>query len=336
MSLVASDVTPGAEDAQAEAGLDDKRIEGRSLSRLAWARFRRDKVGMAALTVVALLILAAIVAPIAHSLGLIDPYTYHQNLLNLNLGSIPKGDFGGISSSHWLGVEPQTGRDIFARLLLGLTLDMSIVIAAAICTVTVGTIVGVVAGYFGGRVDNWLGRLMDLVLAFPQLLMLIALSSVLADRIAQITHIQGNGSKIIYLVVVFAFFGWPYFGRLIRGQVLSLREREFVDAARSLGARPRWVIFKELLPNLWAPILVYGTTVLPTYVAAEAALNFLGVGLVPPTPTIGTVLQDSVSYAGVVPTYFFIPGVLLCIVVLSFNLVGDALRDALDPKSSRS
>lgn len=335
MSMVASDIGAGAGEAQAEAGADGQQIEGKSLGRLAWGRFRRDKVGMVALAVVLLLVIAAIFAPIGRALGLIDPYSYNEELVQ-GLGSIPTGPFGGISAQHWLGVEPSTGRDLFARLLLGLTLDMTIVIAAALCTVTLGTIIGVVAGYFGGRVDNALGRLMDLVLAFPQLLMLLALSTVLIDRIAQITNLSGNGPRILYLVIVFAVFGWPYFARIVRGQVLSLREREFVDAARSLGARPRWVIFKELLPNLWAPILVYGTTILPTYVSAEAALNFLGVGLQPPTPTVGNILTDSVSYSTSVPTYFFIPGTLLCIVVLSFNLVGDALRDALDPKSSRS
>lgn len=335
MSLVASGVSAGPEGSQAEAGLEPKAIEGKSLGRLAWARFRHDKVGMISLVVVLLLILAAIAAPIAHALGLIDPYTYQQDLVQ-GAGSIPTKPWGGIDGDHWLGVEPQTGRDVFSRLLLGLTLDMSIVISAAICTVVLGTVIGLVAGYIGGRVDYLLGRLMDLVLAFPLLLMLLALSVVLVDRIAQITNIEGNGSRVIYLILIFAAFGWPYFARIVRGQVLSLREREFVDAARSLGAKPRWVIFKELLPNLWAPVLVYGTTILPTYVGTEAALNYLGVGLVPPTPTVGNILADSVNYAAPVPTYFFIPGILLCIVVLSFNLLGDSLRDALDPKSSRS
>lgn len=335
MSLVASDVSSGPEGAEAEAGLDSEKIEGKSLGRLAWTRFRQDKLGMISLGVVLLLIVAAIFAPIGSALGVLDPYTSETDLVQ-GPGSTPTKPFGGIDGSHWLGVEPATGRDLFSRLVLGLTLDFAIVIAAALLTVTLGTIIGIVAGYFGGRVDNALGRLMDLILAFPQLLMLLALSAVLVDRIAQITSTSGNTPRIIYLITIFAFFGWPYFARVVRGQVLSLREREFVDAARSLGARPAWVIFRELLPNLWAPILVYGTTVLPTYVAAEAALNYLGVGLQPPTPTVGNILSDSVSFAGSVPTYFFIPGVLLCIVVLSFNLVGDSLRDALDPKSSRS
>lgn len=333
MSLVAPDV--GTEAAPVEGAAEGKRIEGRSLGRLAWGRFRRDKVGMGSLTVVALLVIAAIVAPIANALGWIDPYTGHTELVQ-GPGSIPTGVLGGISAQHWLGVEPQTGRDLFARLLLGITLDMTIVVLAALLTVFIGTVLGIVAGYLGGRVDNWLGRLMDLVLAFPQLVMILALSAVLVDRIVQITHIQGNGSRIIYLCLVFSVFGWPYFARIIRGQVLSMREREFVDAARSLGAPSRWVIFRELLPNLWAPILVFGTTILPTYVSAEAALNYLGVGLIPPTPTIGNILADSVSFSTSDAAYFFIPGILLCIVVLAFNLVGDSLRDALDPKSSRS
>ena len=130
-------------------------------------------------------------------------------------------------------------------------------------------------------------------------------------------------------------FGWPYLARIVRGQVLSLREREFVESAISMGASTRRILFKEILPNLWAPILVYATILLPTYIAAEAALSFLGVGLVPPTPSWGAMLAESVRYFTVLPGYLFIPGTYLFIVVLSFNLLGDAVRDALDPRAGR-
>jgi len=171
---------------------------------------------------------------------------------------------------------------------------------------------------------------MDIILAFPQLLMLLALSPLFIGQPAKNTRV------IIYLILVFAVFGWPYFARIIRAEVLSLREREFVEAARSLGARSRRILWKELLPNLRAPMLVYSTIILPTYVAEEAALAYLGVSVDPSTtPTVGNLLSDSVNYSQTDPTYFFIPGVTLVLIVLSFNLLGDGLGDALNPKADR-
>jgi peptide/nickel transport system permease protein len=146
---------------------------------------------------------------------------------------------------------------------------------------------------------------------------------------------EGAVAQGLFVILVLGFFGWTGTARLIRGQVLSLREREFVDAAKLFGASRRRIWFKELLPNLWAPILVYGTLVLPAYVSAEAALSFLGVGIKPPTPTLGNILANSVNYASSVPIFFLVPGLAIATVVLSFNLLGDGLRDALDPKADR-
>jgi peptide/nickel transport system permease protein len=201
--------------------------------------------------------------------------------------------------------------------------------------VILGLVIGAASGYLGGRVDSVIGRTMDFVLIFPLLLMLIALSTPLTDRIEQATGLTGNNSRILYIILVFSFFGWPYLARIVRGQVISLREREFVESAVAMGAGSTRIIFKEIIPNLWAPVIVYATLALPTFIAAEAALSFLGVGVNPPEVTWGRMLSDSVSSYRSVPTYLFVPGTLLFLVVLAFNTFGDAVRDALDPRAGR-
>jgi peptide/nickel transport system permease protein len=310
-------------------------VAGRSPWQIARARLRANRVAMVALVVVVLFAVIAVAAPILQATGVIDATTLHPELVQ-GPGSMPTGGFGGISAHHLLGVEPQTGRDLLSRILLGITLDTAIALAATIVSVGLGVVLGLIAGFYRGVADWSIGRLIDLILAFPQLLMLIALSPVLVQRITDAGMPSGNPSKVTYIIAVLGFFGWPYFARIIRGQVLSLREREFVEAAEMLGARRSRINFKELLPNLWAPILVYSTIVLPTYVSAEAAMSFLGVGIVPPTPTLGNLLQDSVNFATADPAYFLAPGLTLFIVVLAFNQFGDGLRDALDPRSDRT
>jgi peptide/nickel transport system permease protein len=310
----------------------DTKVVGRSPWQIARSRLRRDKVSMTALVIVILFLIMAVLAPILSKLHVIDPYSLHNKLVG-GIGSVPQGAFGGISSHHWLGVEPQTGRDLLSRLVAGVTLSMVIAISATAFSITFGTVLGIISGYLGGAADFWIGRFIDLVLAFPQLLMLLALSPVLIDRISSLGVPKGNPTNVVYLIFVLGFFGFPYFARIIRGQVLSLREREFIEATRSLGARNSRIFFKELLPNLWAPILVYTTLTLPANVSAEAALSFLGVGVGAPTPTLGNILNDSVNFLSADPTYFFLPGLFIFLFVLCCNLLGDGLRDARDPKS---
>lgn len=310
----------------------DTNVVGRSPWQIARSRFRRDKVSMAALVIVLIYVVIALAAPILDKLNIIQPLTFHYDLIG-GIGSVPKTAFGGISIHHPLGIEPQTGRDLLSRLVEGVTLSMTVATLATAFSIIFGSILGIVSGYLGGFWDFWIGRFMDLILAFPQLLMLLALSPVLIDRITAIGVPSGNPSNLVYLVFVLGFFGFPYFARIIRGQVLSLREREFVEASRSLGARNGRIWFKELLPNLWAPILVYTTLILPANISAEAALSFLGVGIKAPTPTLGNILTDSVNFLSADPMYFFLPGIFIFLLVLSFNLLGDGLRDALDPKS---
>jgi peptide/nickel transport system permease protein len=286
---------------------------------------------MVCLVILVAFYVIAIFGPVVAGFVGIDPYRYDAAAIS-DLGGKPIGALGGISAAHPLGVEWGTGRDIFAQLLFGLRISLVIATSATLMTVMFGVFFGIVAGYTGGLTDTLLGRVMDLILAFPFLLIVLALSGVLTQRLTQLGVPEGNPSRILYLILVLSVFGWPYLARIVRGQVLSLREREFVEAAVAMGAGRRRILFTEILPNLWAPILVYATLTLPAYIGFEAALSFLGVGVIPPDTTFGAMLANSVSYFNVVPTYLFIPGTVLVVLVVSFNLLGDALRDALDPK----
>ena len=307
-------------------------MEGRSIREIVWARLRRDKVAMFCLGLLVTMYLIAIFGPFVLGLFGLDPYKLDKGAIS-DLGGKPNLDWGGISPEHPLGVEWGTGRDILAQLVYGLRISLIIATSATIMTGCIGTVIGIIAGYSGGTVDTLLGRLMDLILAFPFLLILLALSGVLTQRLTDLGVPAGNPSRILYLILVLSVFGWTYLARIVRGQVLSLREREFVEASVALGASRRRILFGEILPNLWAPILVYTTLTLPAYIGFEAAISFLGVGVLPPETTFGAMLANSVSYFNVVPTYLFIPGTILVILVVSFNLLGDSIRDALDPKT---
>ena len=306
---------------------------GRSIKEIVWARLRRDKVAIICLVLLIVFYVLAIVGPFLLAALGYSPYTLDRAAIS-GSGGGPVLPFGGITfPKHPLGVEWGTGRDIMTQLLNGLRLSLIVATAATILTVLIGTVVGIVAGYAGGWTDQILGRFMDLVLAFPFLLIVLALSGVMTDRLEALGVPGGNVSRVLYLILVISAFGWPYLARIVRGQVLSLREREFVEAAVAMGAGRRRILFGEILPNLWAPILVYTTLTLPSYIGLEAALSYLGVGVLPPDTTFGAMLASSVAYFKVVPTYLFIPGGMLVILVITFNLLGDALRDALDPRT---
>ena len=278
------------------------------------------------------LFVAAFAPVICAVLG-ISPYALDGAALN-DYG-LPKGSFGGISTVHWLGVEPGTGRDIFARLIYGARASLVVGILATVLTTAIGLVIGVVAGYKRGWVDSIIGRFMDLTLAFPSFLLIIALTRPFTQRLESLGVPEGNPARMTYIILVLATFGWVYVARVVRGQTLSLREREFVEAAKASGATSRHIIFKQLLPNLWAPVIVIVSLSLPGYVATESTLSFLGLGLMQPAASWGVMLGDSVRYYRADPTYLFIPGVALVVLVMAFNLVGDAIRDALDPKTDR-
>src|SRR5579859_328971 len=318
---------PGGSAPEPVVNVPGKAIEGRSLGQIAWMRLRRDKVAMGGGIVVVLLILLAIIGP--HVVQ--NPDTFNPNLVDPTFLRT-KGAFGGISLAHPLGVEPETGRDVLARIVDGAQYSLLIAFLAALLAVGIGTFFGVIAGYFGGWVDSLIARAMDVFLAFPLLVFALALAGVIPNSGF---GLSGNALRIAVLIFVIGFFNWPYMGRIIRGQTLSLREREFVDAARSLGARAPYILFRELLPNLVAPILVYATLLIPTNILFEAALDYLGVGLYVPTPTWGQMLSSAVQngYYYIDPEYMLVPGLTIFITVMAFNLVGDGLRDALDPRT---
>jgi peptide/nickel transport system permease protein len=309
-------------------------VVGRTLRQITWSRLRKDRVAAGSMIILVFITFIAIFGPVISNLLGVNPYDFNTDLLS-DAGSLPIGPFGGVSLAHPLGVEPLTGRDILARLLFGTRISLLIAVSATIITVVLGTVVGVISGYSRGRTDTVLSRFMDITLAFPLLLVIIAMSPVIEQRLQAFGLPPGNPSRITTLILVLSVFGWPYLARLIRGQVISLREREFVEAAVSIGSSNRRILFRELLPNLWAPILIYATIAMPSLIGAEAALAYLGISVIPPTPTWGSMLQESVGYFTVDPFYFFVPLTMLLAVVLSFNLLGDALRDALDPKSGR-
>jgi peptide/nickel transport system permease protein len=312
-----------------DAGGGPARIEGRSLGRIAWTRLKRDRVAMAGAAVVIILILVAFFAPFIVKLFGHPPNEFHYQQIDPSLQTA-YGKFGGVSRSFLFGVEPVNGRDLFSRIVYGARISLLIAFFATILSVVIGTVLGVISGYFGGRVDTVISRTMDVFLAFPLLLFAILLVGVIPDSGF---GLNGLTLRIGVLIFVIGFFNWPYIGRIIRGQTLSLREREFVEAARSLGARWPYIIFRELLPNLVAPILIYSTLLIPTNVLFEAALSFLGVGVPPPTASWGGMLSEAVHWFQNAPNFMLFPGLAIFITVLAFNLFGDGLRDALDPKS---
>jgi peptide/nickel transport system permease protein len=326
-----AEAAPSAAEEAALVGGGAKAVQGRSLGRIAWERLKRDKLALAGGIVVLFLILVALLAPVITSLVGQDPEAHHEDLIDPLFGT-PVGSLGGISGEHWLGVEPVNGRDIFARIVYGARISLLVGFLSAIVAVVLGTVLGILAGFFGGWVDTVISRVMDGLLAFPQLLFIIALVSVMPNEMLGLT---GTGVRLFVMILVIGFFGWPYIGRVVRGQTLSLREREYVEAARSLGAGRFYILFKELLPNLVAPIIVYTTMMIPTNILTEAALSFLGVGVKPPTASWGQMLSSALDYYESDPMYMVIPGVAIFITVLAFNLFGDGVRDALDPKGSR-
>lgn len=305
-------------------------IEGRSLGQIAWRRLRRDKVAMGGAIVLILLILIAIFAPLIVGWLGSPPNEPHRTLIDRKFGTmLPVGPYGGISWEHLMGVEPGNGRDIFSRIVYGSRISLLIAFFATLLSVTIGSTMGIIAGFLGGWVDAFISRLMDVFLAFPLLVFAIALAGVMPDAAF---GLKGDTLRIVMLIFIIGFFNWPYIGRIVRGQTLSIREREFVDASVSLGARAPRILIKEILPNLVAPILVYSTLLIPTNILFEAALSYLGVGIQPPTATWGGMLSDASQYTSHL-WFMFWPGLAIFITVLAFNLFGDGLRDALDPRA---
>lgn len=303
----------------------------RTPQQIAWARFRRNKAGVISGYAVLFFLFLAYGAPLVTRLfGLSSTQIYLEGLDNQGM---PIGFGGGISWQHPFGLEPGAGRDVFAMLLYGSRISFSVAIITSVTTIGIGMLLGITAGFFRGRVDALIGRFSDLLFAFPSFFMIIALSIPMVERVESLGIVRDNGARLTVLIIFFVFFGWPGFARLVRSQAMSLRERDFIMAAQSQGASNWRIITKEMLPNLWPTAIVFLSLSLPGYLAAEAVFSFLGVGINPPASTFGLVLSDGIKYWKSDPVYLIIPSAMLVTIVLALNLLGDAVRDALDTKA---
>jgi len=305
-------------DAEATAvGAEPKQeITGRSPWVLALRRLRKDRVAMASFVVVVLLIALALAAPLfaqltGHAFDFQDR-TYGTTRAGLPVG--PSGRF-------WFGTD-SLGRDLFVRTLYGARISLLVGVLATLIATVAGIIIGLFAGYYGRTVDTILARFIDVVLSFPYLIFAIALVAVI-------------GRSLTVTILVIAFFSWAAMARIVRGQTLSLKEKEYVEAARSLGAGDLRIMFGEILPNLLAPVIVLASLMIPIAIVFEATLSFLGLGVVPPTASWGTMLSDAQSVYRVAWWGLVFPALFLLITTLAFNLLGDGIRDALDPRTER-
>ncbi|MEU2086475.1 ABC transporter permease [Streptomyces albus] len=315
----------------------DGELAGRSPGQLMWMRFKRDRTGMISACVVLAFFLIAALAPVISWLYGKDPYTrYGQNTPGLlNDNSYPVKPNGGIDSEFWFGLEPGLGRDVFTQLIYGIRTSLSLALVVTLLSVLTAIVIGVAGGYFGGKVDYFLGRFTDLMMSFPNQLFFVAFTPVVAALLVDPRDEMPTWLRSCVIIYVMWLLGWMTLARLLRGQTLSLREREFIEAARVAGTPPGRIVRKELLPNLVTPILVQATYMLPNNVTAIAGLSFLGVGLLEPTPDWGRMFAKGAEVYQSDITYMFFPGGAMVIFILAFNLLGDSVRDAFDPKSGR-
>ncbi len=303
-------------------------VAARSPMQLFWRRFKKDKVALGAGTFIVVLIASAILAePIRKLVGAPPPNL--QQTTALDSFGLPTGP----SSDHIFGVD-QIGRDVFSRTLAGAQVSLIVAFVGTGLSVLFGVTLGMVAGYFRGWTDTLISRSVDVLLAFPVLLLGLGLASACSGKDGCLGGRLQPGLGVVVVIIVVA--NTPYVARIIRGQVLSLREKEFVEAARSLGAPNRRIIFREILPNLVAPIIVYTTLFIPANILLEAALSFLGVGVQPPKSSWGKMLADATQIFNTAWWYMLAPGLALLLTVLAFNLVGDGMQDALNPKGTKS
>lgn len=308
-------------------------IASRSPRELFWRRFKTDRVAMASAGFILFLIVVAIAAPlIVKILGLPGPNTQNPNVLSAF------GSPTGPTTADPFGVD-YLGRDILSRIMYGARVSLEVGIIGTAVAAVIGTIVGLLAGYYRGWVDTVLMRIVDVFLAFPVILLGLGIG----EACGVFGCVKAFGTKLIQPGVVTVIFivtiaSFTYIARIARGQVLSLREKEFVEASRSLGASNRRILFKEILPNLLAPLVVYSSLLIPQNILLEAALSFLGVGIRPPTASWGSMLAEADSYIGPPVSawwYMVFPGAALLLTVLAFNLLGDGLLDALNPRGDR-
>ena len=317
-------------DVTAGAAEDSEQIIGRSPGQLFWRRFRRDKFAIAGLVFLIIMIVLSLAAPLFARLTGHGPNEVFLRELTTEVG-LPRGPNG----DFWFG-GTRSGQDLFVRVIYGARTSLSVALVATGISLVIGVTLGLAAGYYRGTIDTVISRIIDIVLSLP--ILLLALGLVAACGLSREGCLNGLIQPGLLLVsYVIGLFSWPYIARIVRGQVLSLREKEFIEAARSQGAGDFRIMRREILPNVVAPIIVYTTLIIPNNILFEAALSFLGIGVPPTTPSWGRMLFDA-SIQGtytVAPWTMLFPGLFLFATTLAFNLVGDGLRDALDPKTAR-
>ncbi len=326
-------LSAGEPSAEPSTGGPNKTIHGKSPTRIALERLRQDKVAVISAVIVAFFVLIAIFAPLIAKLWGVKPDGASASEFVLNgLPRIGPPNFGFIWS-HPFGVDPQTGNDLFARWLYGARLSLGISLTATVLTTVIGIAIGLVAGFSRGSLDRVISFFIDFFLAFPFLLGALALVPIINHKFSDKPGTL-LWAQIGALIFVLTILGWMPLARLIRGQVLSLREREFVQSAQVIGVPTRQILFKELLPNMIAPIIISISLSLPGFVAAEALLSFLGIGITG-APSWGQTINNASNYYDIYPLYLWPPVIGVAVLVLTLNLLGDSIRDAFDPKTRR-
>jgi ABC-type dipeptide/oligopeptide/nickel transport system permease subunit len=294
-----------------------RKIEGRSPWRLGMERLVRDRAAMISLGVIILIVLMAIFAPVIAALTGHGPNEQFQatGLTAIGQPKPPNADF-------LLGTD-NLGRDVLVRIAYGARISLIVGVAATALTVVIGAAAGLISGYFGGLTDSIIARFIDWLLAIPFLLFALSLVTVI-------------GPSLTVVIIVIGFFGWASVGRIVRGQVLSIKEKEYVEAGRALGASPWRIMFIDILPNVMAPIIVYATLLIPLAIVIEATLSFLGVGVPPPTADWGTMISDAQGVYQYGAWWFLVfPSLVLLATTLAFNILGDSVRDAFDPRGDQ-
>ena len=297
---------------------------GASGARQFWRRLRTQRAALVAAAVVALLVLVALAAPLLTAIEGQDPTTYHPSLVDSARGGVPIGSFGGISADHWLGVEPQTGRDLFARLVYGARVSLGVALAATVIQVVVGVVTGIASALGRGWVDQLLSRITDIFVAMPLMIMSLALLAI----------VPASFPRPVLVTLVIGFIAWGNIAKIVRAQTLTLKGLDYVSAARLSGWGTWRIARRELLPGLAAPVITYAAILMPVNISIEAALSFLGVGVKPPTPSWGQMLTAADVWYQAAPQYLLLPAGSLFVTVLALTVLGDGVRIALDPRAA--
>ncbi|MGW3354080.1 ABC transporter permease [Streptomyces bungoensis] len=307
-----------------EAAGTDPSVPAASGARRFWWRLRTQRAALVAAAVVALLVLVALAAPLLTALEGQDPTTYHPDLIDSARGGVPVGPLGGIGAHHWLGVEPQTGRDLFARLVYGARVSLAVALAATALQVVLGVAIGVASALGRGWIDQLLSRLTDIIVALPLMIMSLALLAI----------VPSGFPRPVLVSLVIGLIAWGNIAKIVRAQTLTLKGLDYVSAARLSGWSLWRIARRELLPGLAAPVITYAALLVPTNISAEAALSFLGVGVQPPTPSWGQMLTSADVWYQAAPQYLLLPAGALFVTVLALTVLGDGVRTALDPRAA--